>query len=132
MKLNRKLDTKTYIETKKNAYSFAKVLTKDEIVNSIQKLDIADPEEATIYISTLLYPNDLDIIQVVYEKYNLEQLSKLLNIPSKIIQLKAREYVNYNLPQLIKQNKDLNALCHEQTNLSTSETIDEIIASKLK
>lgn len=132
MKLNKKLDVKKYIEIKETAYTFAKVLDKNKIIEAVQNLNIKDPEEATIHISTLLYPNDLDIIPTIYEKQDIEQLSKRLNIPIKILQLKAREYANYNLPQLLKENQTLNMLCKEQANFTNNEEIDEIINSKLK
>jgi len=132
MQFNKKLDIKKYIEVKEAAYTFAKVLDKNKIIETVQNSTIKDPEELTIFISTLLYPNDLEIIPMVYEKQNIEQLSKQFNIPGKILQLKAREYVNYNLSQLLKENKSLNMLCREQSNLSNDETISEIINSKLK
>lgn len=132
MELNKKLDIRKYLAVKESAYTFAKVLDKNRIVKLIQNLEIEDPEEATIYITTLLYPNDLDIIPIVEEKQDLEQLSNFFNIPSKILQLKAREYAKYNLLQLLKQNETLNNLCRDQSNFSNNEAINEIISSKLK
>lgn len=130
--LNKKMSIEKYILTKENAYSFAKSLDKEKLIQFINKIEITDPEEALIYITTLLYPNDLNIINVFSQSMNMQQLCEKLNMPSKIIQIKAREYYDYKLPQLLKQNKILNQLCRQESKFWNDDITNEILDSKLK
>lgn len=132
MQSNKKMSIEKYISIKENAYSFAKNLTKEKIIQFIKKIEMNDPEESLIYITTLLYPNDLNIINVFSQSMNVQQLCEKLNMHSKIIQIKAREYYDYKLPKLLKQNKILNQLCRQESKFSNDEITNEILDEKLK
>lgn len=132
MQSKKKMSIEKYIEIKENAYSFAKSLKKDKIIEFIKNINIPDPEESLIYISTLLYPNDIDIIGMFSEKMNKQQLCERLNMPQQIIQIKIREYFDYKLPELLKKNATLNSLCRQDSKFSNDDITEEILNSKLK
>lgn len=124
-----KLDMEKYIQVKTKAYLLSDALTKDQIVEIASKYEISDPEERVIYISTLLYPNDAKLIELLY---NNMQSPELLKIPKTILEAKSAEYIKYNLPEILEQNPSLRQYSNYKTKFEDDSATEEIINSRLK
>lgn len=124
-----KLDMEKYIQVKTKAYLLSDALTKDQIVEIASKYEISDPEERVIYISTLLYPNDAKLIELLY---NNMQSPELLKIPKTILETKVSEYLRYDLPNILKQNPSLRQYSNYKTKFEDDSATEEIINSRLK
>ena len=124
-----KLNMEKYIQVKTKAYLLSDALTKDQIIEMASKYEISDPEERVIYISTLLYPNDAKLIELLY---NNMQSPELLKIPKTILEAKSAEYIKYSLPKILEQNPSLRQYSNYKTKFEDDSATEEIINSRLK
>lgn len=124
----KKISTKQYIEIKNNAYRASNFLsnypikvTLDFINNSI--FYEPNTEEYKIFILTLLYPNDVKLSKMYESKENLENFSKLNELPMSITFSKIIEYRNYDFNKLINKGLINKNLANQNINLL--QTIDQ-------
>lgn len=113
-----RLSQEDYISLKTKAYELASTLPKKEIeniINLINSQDMKDNGEKKIFISTILYPNDMDVIIEREENHihDLKGLEKATLIPSDFILLKLSEYGTYGTIKLLKENKELRRLAEQ-------------------
>lgn len=130
MNLRKKMTIEQYASLKENAYCFAKTLDKEQLINFIENLNISNQEEALIYLSTLMYPNDKEIISEFTQGCNLTKISQKLNIPETILNIKAQECASYKLNHILKNNKVLNDLASQQSKFTNDDA--NYISSMLK
>lgn len=124
-----KLDLEKYIQIKIQAYNMSDALTKEKIIEMASKYEINNPEERLIYISTLLYPNDQEFIQLFNNKKETPEIAK---IPKAILETKIYEYYRYDLPKLLQQNESLRQYSNYKTKFEDDPTSEEIITSRFK
>ena len=71
--------------------------------------------EKEIFISTILYPNDMDVITEHQENHihDLKGLEKATLIPSNFILLKLSEYGTYGTMKILEENAELRKLAEQ-------------------
>jgi len=112
------LSKEEYITIKTKAYELASTLAKEEIeglINFINSKNIKNSGEKEIFISTLLYPNDMDVIIEREENHvhDIKGLEKATLIPTNILILKLSEYAAYGTIKLLEENKELRRLAEQ-------------------
>lgn len=127
----RKMSLEEYINIKESAYTFAKCLEKESIIKYIKNMKIDNIEESLIYIYTLLFPNDIEIMDQLATTINPNKISENLNIPISIIQAKINEFSTYNIYRILGSNSVLRSLASQQSKFSTDE-VNQILDTKLK
>lgn len=108
----KELTKEEYIDIKRKAYELASTLSKEEIEGLIEFINarsIRKTGEKEIFISTLMYPNDIDLIYAREEKHihDLKGLEKETLIPNDIILTKLVEYGRFNTMEILTSNKEL-------------------------
>jgi len=112
------LSKEEYITIKTKAYELASTLAKEEIeglINFINSKNIKNSGKKEIFISTLLYPNDMDVIIEREENHvhDIKGLEKATLIPTNILILKLSEYAAYGTIKLLEENKELRRLAEQ-------------------
>lgn len=132
MQENKWLSTKEYQNLKENAYSFAIMLEKENLLSFFEGLEFSNKEEYIIYGCTLLYPNDLQIIEEFNKKLDLNKISQKLNIPVSILKIKLNEYSHYKYQNVLKNYQPLMRLASKLSNTKLSDETNELFESRLK
>ena len=83
------------------------------------KVTYKTQEERDIVINTILYPEDIRILDELTYFETEEKLSHKLNIPVEIIRLKSKEFTNYKIWNLLQKNEDARKVAIELSNIDT-------------
>lgn len=125
-----KMNDSDYVNIKESAYNFILNTSKEErekIVKSLMlDLKFLHSDSKRINASTMLYPNDIQILEEYVKDHNITNISKKLNIPPTILTEKIMEYKIYNFVELLENKPKFNELA------SMANNIDLEIDSKHK
>lgn len=102
------LTEEEYILIKNCAYNsieYFRQLSLDEKFNFIKVSPFKEKNEVAIFISTLFFPNDLELIEQFKSNKDLKTIADLYKVPIELIKIKKEELDSMDLTRMIKERK---------------------------
>ena len=125
-----KMSKETYKEIKQNIYSLLIEFDKQELIEHYEKQEFSTEEERTILINTILYPNDVQIMNELTRTMDVERISKKMNMPISAIRDKGKEFGRYRTWQVLKEDEELKQLAFIISDMS--QFVGETILKKIR
>ena len=120
-----------YISIKNWAYNsveYFRNLSLKEKYNFIKSLPINNKEVLNIFLSTLILPNDLELMTLFSNNKNLNEIAHKFNVPFTLIIRKKLELREMNIVGYIKSGKiSQQSALQQPVNLNNKDDIDDLL-----
>lgn len=109
---NPKMDEEQYRKIKQMLYEYT-LENKEGLLEKFMNVKYSTEEQKKICINTILYPDDLEIINELKKTLDVEKVSERINIPIEVLREKGKEYGRYRTYELLNDDPVLKELALE-------------------
>lgn len=125
---NEKMSYEYYGRLKFMLYELVSQYDKNKLLQFFnEKVLYKTQEEKEIVINTILYSDDIKILNALTLFHGEEKIAYELGIPVEIVRKKAKEFSRYRIWELFKQNKEIKNIA-----MSISDTKIQDVEATIK
>lgn len=124
---NEKMSQEYYGRLKFMLYDLVSQYDKNKLLEFFkEKVLYKTQEEKEIVINTILYPEDIRILDALAFFHGEEKIAYELGIPVEIVRGKAKEFARYKIWDLFKQNEEVKHIAISISDIQTDD-VEEMI-----